>query len=314
MMRAALAILLLIPAPWAAGQAKDQRGLPPVLRRALAAANTLRLTGRRTVTVLEDGQSIRHEEIIMRDGPRLRIEFPSRGAYAGQVIVEDGKQRKHYLPANDEIRILPTRREEALARIRRWARNGKVSTEKGARIAGLPTVEVVARDASGNVVQRLDVNPASGLVLRRRVYSATGSEMGGFVYTKVNLNPEPFDPSLFRIERRGAKVTTPWDELRRLAKRSGFAPLGLPESTGFRLDTARLAKLPGGSVLLQTYMGPGGRLSLYQLKSAVNPERLRRQAKRGVQTLSWSADGRHFVLLGPQDQATLAKLKAAVGR
>lgn len=314
MRRAALSILLVLPIALAVGQSGDQRGLPPVLRRAMAAANKIRFTGHRTVTVLQDGESSRHEEIVMRDGPRLRIEFPSKGAYAGQVIVEDGKQRKHYLPATNEVRVLPTRREEALVRLRRLARNGKVSTEPGDRVAGIPTVEVVARDAAGNLLQRIAIDPESGLVLRRRVYGATGNEIGGFVFTKVDLSPEPFDRSLFRIERRGAKVTTPWDELRRVAARGGFAPIGLPASTGFRLDTVRLARLPDGPVLLQTYMGPGGRLSLYQVKAVVSPDRLRRQARGGVRTLSWSADGRNFVLLGPQDEATLAKLKATVGR
>jgi hypothetical protein len=250
----------------------------------------------------------------MRDGPLLRIEFPTRGAYAGQVIVENGKERRHFLPTTNEIRTLPTRREEALQRLRRLARTGKVETEAGGWIAGLETIEVVARDGAGNLVQRIAIDPNSGMVLRRRVYDATGTEIGGFVYTKVDLNPGPFEPSLFRIDRRGAQMTTPRDELRKIASRSGFAPLGLPESTGFRLDTVRLAKLPDGPVLLQTYIGPGGRLSLYQVKAVVSPERLRRQARNGVHTLSWSADGRNFVLLGPQDDGTLAKLKASVGR
>jgi hypothetical protein len=303
----------MLPGAWAVGQAGNQR-LPAVLRRAIAAANTLRFTGHRIVTVLRDGQSSRHEEIVMRDGPRLRIEFPSSGAYAGQVIVENGRERRHFLPAANEIRTLPTRREEGLKRLRALARNGRVTTEAGDRIAGLETVEVIVRDASGNLLQRLAIEPDSGMVLRRRVYNATGTEVGGFVFTKVDLNPGPFDPSLFRIQRRGAKLTTPWDELRKVAARSGFAPVGLPESTGYHLDTVRIARLPDGPVLVQTYIGPGGRLSLYQVKAVVSPERLRREARGIVRTLSWSADGRNFVLLGPQDEGTLAKLKASVGR
>lgn len=290
-----------------------QNALPPALRRALAVAATLRFTGRRTVTVRQDGEPDRHEEFVTRDGPRVRIEFPSQGAYAGQVIVENATERRHFLPATNEVRILPPRRQEGLQRLRALAKTGKIGVEPGERIAGYPTVEIVVRDADGNALQRLSIEPDSGLVLRRRVYDATGAVVGGFAYTKVDLSPAPFDPSLFRIERKGVQQVTPRDMLRRLAKRSGYVPAGLPESTGFRLDTVRLAKQPGGDVLLQNYLGPGGRLSLYQLRTSVSPENLRRLGRgRRLNSVSWTGGGITYVLLGPQDQATLNRLKTSV--
>ena len=248
----------------------------------------------------------------MRDGPRVRIEFPRDGVYAGQVVVEDASQRRHFLPRTNEVRVLPPRREEGLQRLRGLVRSGRVSTEPGDRIAGLATVELVVRDADANVLQRLAIEPKSGMVLSRRVYDATGVQVGGFMFTQVDLDPEPFDPALFRIERKGVKTTTPEDTLRRLAKRGGYGTALLPESTGFRLDAAKLAKLAGGQVLVQTYVGPGGRLSLYQLRAAVSPERLRRQGGRKLNALSWTEGGVTFVLLGPQPDATLARLKSSL--
>ena len=248
----------------------------------------------------------------MRDGPRVRIEFPRDGDYAGQVIVEDAARRRHFVPRTNELRVLPPRREEGLQRLRGLARSGRVSTEAGDRIAGFSTVELVVRDANGNVLQRLGIEPRSGMVLSRRVYDATGVQVGGFVFTQVDLNPGAFDPSVFQIDRKGVRTTTPEDALRRLAKRGGYRALRLPDSTGFRLDNARLAKLAGGQVLVQNYLGPGGRLSLYFLRASVDPALLRKQGGRKLNASSWNDGGVTFVLLGPQNDATLARLKAAL--
>lgn len=252
----------------------------------------------------------RHEELVMREGPRTRIEFPPGSAYTGQVIVEDAQERRHFLPKQNQVRVLPVRRDEGLQRLRALIRDGLLTTEPGERIAGYATVEVTAKDAAGNVVQRLSIEPDSGMVLRQRHYDATGTEIGGFVYSKVDLSPNTFAPNLFKIDRRGAKLVTPYDSLKSLAKKSGYSPVSLPPSSGFRLDSARLVDMPEGRVLAQNYVGPGGRVSLYQLRAAVSPARLRRQGGRVLHTLSWPAGGVTYVLVGPQDDATLTHLKS----
>ena len=303
----------LFPLPSHAQRPLRGNPVPPLLRRAIQASKTARYTGRRTVTVLKEGQAARHEEIVVRDGPRVRIEFPREGGYAGQVIVEDGGQRRHFIPRTNEIRVLPPRQEEGLQRLRALARSGNVATEPGDRIAGYATRVLVVRDAVGNPLQRIAVEPDSGIVLGRQVYDATGVQVGGFVFTKIDLNPGSFDPALFRIERKGVRTSTPWQTLARLAARSGYRPNGLPESTGFRLDGASLRRLPSGDALVQNYSGPGGRLTLVQLRAAVDPASLRRQGGRRLRSLSWNERGVTWVLLGPQDDATLARLRDEVG-
>lgn len=248
----------------------------------------------------------------MRDGLRTRVEFPTDGPFAGQIIVDDEKERRHYLPGPNQVRVLPARREEGLQKLRALVRDGGITTEPGDRIAGYSTVEVTARDKAGNLLQRLAIEPESGMVLRRRIYDATGTEIGGFVFTKVDLSPAAFAPSMFKIERRGANVITPYDQLRTLAKQTGYPAASIPPSSGFRLDAVRQVKFPEGKVLAQNYVGPGGRVSLYELQAAVSPARLRRQGGRVLNTLSWMANGTTFVLVGPQDDATLARLRALI--
>lgn len=291
--------------------------LPPALRRALQASDTLRFSGRRTVTLMKDGQPNRHEEIVMRDGPQIRIEFPREGPYSGQVIVENGDDRRHYIPRTNEVRVEAAKREEGLQHLRQLARDGRVTTEPGGRVAGYDTTTVVVRDAAGNPLQRLAIEPESGMVLTRQVYDATGVQVGGFEFTSVNLSPASFDSSLFRIERKGVQTTTFWDKLQTLATRNGYRAVGLPESTGFQLDGVNFnRKLIASGVLVQNYTGPGGgRLSLFQLREAVDPTSLRNKGgRRLLHSLSWTDGGITFVLLGPQDDATLARLKGAIGR
>ena len=286
--------------------------MPPALQRAIQAADSLRFTGRRTVTVLKDGQPDSHEEIVVREGPQVRISFPNDSTYAGQVIVEDGANRRHFNPATNEVRVVPARKEDGLQRLRALARSGRVAALPGDRIAGYPTTELFVRDAVGNPLQRLSIEPESGMILRRIVYDATGVQAGGFTYSRVDLDPAPFDPALFRIERRGVQTTTPWDDLRRASRKGDYAAVGLPEATGFRLDAAHLARVAGTPVLLQKYSGPGGGvLTFYQLRGAVDPIDLRRNAKR-LHVLSWTEDGLTYVLIGPQGDAALARLRAAI--
>lgn len=296
--------------------ATAQRGegrLPPVLRKVIAASATLRYSGHRTVTVLRDGKVDRHEEVVMRDGDRLRIEFPKGSPYSGQVIVEQGGQRRHWVPAENQVRLLPARREEGLQRLRALARSGRIEVGPGERLAGYATREVTVRDGAGNVIQRLSIEPRTGAVLRRRIFDAVGTEVGGFVFTQIDFSPGQWPATLFQIERKGAEMVTPWDQLRRLAKRQGFSPVGLATSTGYRLDNVRIAKLADGPVLAQTYTSAGGRVSLFQLHTQISPERLKLLLKRGtLRSRSWTTGGRSFVLMGSVSEAELDKLRAAV--
>lgn len=322
--KAALCLLLFMSVPLVVAQrglrrpvrplrvVRPANAIPPIVQRALQASGALRFAGRRIVTLLKDGQPDRHEEIVVRDGPLVRVEFPHDGGYSGQVIVENGVERRHYLPRTNEVRVLPPRGEEGLQRLRAMARQGNVAVENGERIAGYPTAEVTVRDRLGNVLQRLAIEPDSGMVLRRRVYDATGVEAGGYAFTRIDLNPGPFDPALFRIERKGARTVTPYDDLKRVARKMGYPPVWLSESAGFRLDSAKPER--SQPVLHQVYIGPGGRLSLYELRTAVNPETLRNQSGKRLHSLSWTEGGTTFVLLGPQDDATLARLRDAVVR
>lgn len=282
---------------------------PPILRKAFQNAQKLRYAGTRTVEFRRGGSDDRHDEVITRDGSNIRIEFPEGSKFAGQIIVENSRERKHFFPDRNEIHILPPRREEAFDRLLRLL-SGKnrvvISTAPGQSVAGRRTEQVVISDRSGNVMQRLYIEPDSGLILKKQLFDPVGAPVGGFEFRTVDMNPR-VNRGFFRIVRRGATVLTPADLLERLAKERGFAVVVLPLSSGYRLEGSFARDIGGSDVLVQMYGSKAGRrLTLFQLKKAVSPDRLRAFARdEDLKSVTWQSGGRTFVLVGNLDESAL---------
>jgi len=286
----------------------DVPGVPDVLRAAIKASQKLRFTGTRVVEFRRGPETRRHLEYITRDGVRSRVEFPEDSPFAGQVIVEDGRVRRHYLPAANEIRVLPPRRDESFGRLirsmRRYGPARKLTVEPGEVVAGRRTQQVAVLDPQGNIMQRLYIDPKSGALLKRKLFDRVGTQVGLFEFTQINFRPR-LNAGLFRIERKGATIVTPADALRRTAAAEGYPFLMLRPSSGAVLEGSRSFKMKGQSVLGQFYRTPKGRLTFFQAKALLAPERLRHFSRGDFKVVSWQEDSRSYVLFGPFDEASL---------
>ncbi|AIE86954.1 LolA family protein [Fimbriimonas ginsengisoli] len=285
---------------------------PPILRKAISASENLRYIGTRTVEFRRNGDTKQHTETITREGRRLRIDFPEGSPLAGQVIVENGFERRHYFPEKNEIHVSPPRREEVLGRLGRMMSHGNrfsFVVAAGQPVAGIRTEQVVVSDRAGNVLQRLYIDPESGLILKRSLFDPVGTPVGGFEYTRIDLDPR-IDPRVFRLFRRGATFVTPFNLLERLAREHGFPAIALPASSMFRLEGSQVHKIEGNEVLIQNYASRDGvHLTLFQLKTNVSPDKMREFArKQNLHSLSWYAQGNTFVLIGNVDEATLNRI------
>lgn len=314
MRRVLLALTLLaLVVPVSAGQGVG--GSPKarqLLERAIRAAGKSRYTGRRVVEVRRGPSMERHEEYVTRDGFRTRIEFPASSPQAGQVIVEDRRERRHYMPDRNEILVLPPRFGDVSRRLVRMIKGPNANQlvlglGPADTVAGLRTDQVTISDRAGNITQRLFIHSASGLLLQRRLYDEVGTQVGFFEYTQIDLTPR-IPEDAFVIKRKGAKIITPMVNLRRLARENGFQTAWLPPATKFRLESASLRRMPGGEALAQSYQGPQGRLTLYQLKGPVDPQRMRRHSRGRARAHVWQRNGRTFVLIGSLDEAVLRAL------
>jgi len=315
MIRRILSLSILGSAALVCAQSPGGDGFdgPPVLRRALQNAAKLRYSGTRVVEFRRNGSTERHEETITRDGPFVRIEFPEGSPMYGQIIVENASDRRQYFPDKNEIYVLPPRRDEAYGRLSRMLAEGKgrinVTTSTGSEIAGIKTDLVVISDRPGNVMQRLYIDPESGLILKRELFDPVGAPFGGFEFKSVNFSPR-INRRVFRIMVKGAKIVTPVDLLEDLAKDKGFLPVSLPTSSGYRLEASYVRNIQKADVLIENYSSSEGRhLTLFQLKTGVSPDRMRDFAKRDkVKAINWQAQGYTFVLVGNLDESALLKI------
>lgn len=289
-----------------------QSNVPSLLLRAINNADRLRYTGTRVVSFRRGADSDQHTEYMIRDGSKLRVEFPAGSRFAGQIIVDNGVERRQYFPVENEIRILPPRIDDGSDRLKRlvlgpysdqfrFVQNGKQV------VAGYSTTVISILDGYGNTMQKLYIEPKSGAILKKVLLDRGGAPWGRFEFTKIDLTPR-IDPSVFTLNRKGAKVITPMDAVRMAAAQGGFLVRTLPIETGYKLEFARVIKPRGESVLMQVFTSKGHRVSLFQLERSVDPDRLKKMGRGRDTVYSWQEDDRWYVLVGQTTQDELIRL------
>ncbi|HSI73131.1 MAG TPA: sigma-E factor regulatory protein RseB domain-containing protein [Fimbriimonas sp.] len=290
-----------------------QAQVPPVLKRALEAGPKLRYIGTRVIEFRKQGQTERYSEIVTREGGFTRIEFPEGSKYQGQIIVETPRERRHFFPDKNEIRILPPRREEALHRLARLAHSDKFVFAGGppASVAGVRTAQVVVTDKAGNVMQRIFIEPKTGLLVKRQMFDMGGAPVGLYQFSQLNMNPK-INPMIFRLDRKGARIIRPIDTLRELAKKQGFPLAALPPSSGYMLHFSNVRPIDGQNVLMSFYGADNGRLSLFVTKEPLDAAKLKNFGRGTVNVYTWREAGLSLALIGNQDQEALRRLAGTV--
>jgi len=293
----------------------DLTKLPPSLQLAIKRADNLKFVGTRTVEFRRRGDTLKVVEYVTRDGNRVRIEFPEGSDFSGQVIVENSKERRHFLPATNEIRVLPPRRDESVSRVLRYLQRSnrpyQVEETGGDVIAGRRTREVAISDASGNVAERLFIDPSTGAVLKRQFYDRVGTRVGSVEFTKIDYRSR-IDPELFAINRRGAKVISPIDDLKRQVGEHGFKLVYLKPESGAKLESTRVMTPMGRKTLMQIYSMRGARFSLFQVIGANDSDGQRRPGGDALKVTRWVAGERSYMFVGPEDSAVYERLLAAL--
>ncbi len=284
-----------------------------LLERAVREQPKLRFTGTRRLIVRLGPEARETVERVWQDSGRSRVEFEGTSTDSGQIIVIANGQRSHYFPNSNEIQIRPARIEEPMIRlgeIVRGGRGGQIRESAGGAIAGIRTTQLSFVDASGNVLGKLWVDPNSAMVLKRELFDPSGRLVGSMEYLTVNSKPS-FSENDFKIIRRGAKVVTVDEMLRRLSQQVGVRPLRLLESeTTFMLEGVRPLSLGDGrKALLQSYFSKSGRrLTLYVTRGELDARRLRGLQGPNLATVKRTIGELTVVLIGNMPQADLDRL------
>lgn len=275
---------------------------PALLREALSNANKVRFIGRRVVEFRRGNETIRNVELVTRDGRKQRVEYSEDGPFAGQVVVDDGRVRRHFFPAENIIREMPSRNDQLmglaaipLPRARRESL--RFTTLNGERIAGFDTQLIRATDASGNVVMEIFIEPDRRVPLKRTVFGPLGTPVGSYEFTSIQF-PGRVDSNLFRMNRRGVRVVTMYDEVSRIAQEADLLAVTLPRNSGATLTHARKMTVQGSEMMLQVYSLRDQRVTLIQSRRIINPDRLRDRRGNSAAPVVWERDGRYFALIG----------------
>ncbi len=313
-------ILAVAFAAFSVGQDHDRdlSDLPPLVRKSVLANRTAKYSGVRTVQFKHGPDRVSHIEYVLKNGIKTRIEFPDDSKYKGQIIVDDGHQRLHYFPDRNEIDQEPAHVHETHP-MAKMVPDGdrmrpKLTREitDGGILAGWSTQVVIVSDPHGNVVQKMWIEPNSGVVLKRVLFDEVGTQVGYFEFSKINFNPT-FAAGDFRIDRKGAVVVTPTMEANRLAAKSGLSAVNVPQSSGFLLENSRTIHPDNTDVLAQTYVGDTGRFTLFQLRGDVNQTRLQRFAHGRLSTYTWRRGGESFALVGDLSGDKLREIARLLG-
>ena len=298
------------------GISRSGPAVPAIFYRVAVAMDHLKFAGTRTVEVMHGPDRISHVEYVVHQGLDSRVWFPSGSQFEGQVIVETAKERLHYYPKRNIIEQLPPKREDAFLRLRQWIQHPvpaiHLTTGPGESVAGRQTEIGVVSDNKGNVRQRLWIDSANGMILKREVLDAVGDRTAYFEYSQIDYNPVVLATD-FQINVRGARVVTLADKLRNLATQNQLLNVSLLPSTGFRLSGVNMVKVMGLSVLHQTYDGGRGQLSLFEVSGNTSLEGLR-PSQRGIQLFGWQMGGRSFALVGNYPLPELQELSQVLGK
>ncbi|MBL8060536.1 MAG: hypothetical protein JNK63_07470 [Chthonomonas sp.] len=284
----------------------------PLLERAVRAQAKLRFTGVRRMVMRLGPQARTNVERVWQDGSRYRVEFEPGSVDAGQVIVIANGVRSHFFPSSNEIQVRPAMMDEPLMRLGEMLRGGRgtqIKESSGGAVAGQQTNLLTFSDSNGNAIGKLWVDPDTAMVLKRELFDASGRLVGSMEFIRVDLNPK-FDESDFKITRKGARVVTIDEMLRRLAGSVGVRPLRLQESSGFILEAVNVVPLGEGKrALSQSYFSrQGKRVSVFITRSSVDARRISGRQGPALASIARTIGDLTVVLIGNVPQADLQKL------
>jgi hypothetical protein len=298
----------------AVAQGSDAQRAADLIRAYINNQSKTRFHGEREVTFSGPKGSQSHVEVIRKDGVRVRVDFPAGSPFEGQIIVENGKERRHYLPARNEIRIQPVRSDRFVQRLKRLIQSSDVSrltVTDGGEVAGMPTQMVEFR-GQREPGFKLWIEPKSKLIVKRQIYGPNQEIIGGYTFRTLNFKPS-FGGIDFGLSVPGAKTTRPSDELARAASKLGLPALQLDRSTKFTLEFVRTPERKEAKVIIQGYFRADDvQVTLFILGQDVNPEMLKRFARGPVKTYAWKVSGVQCVLTGEVGEEELQRLSTQV--
>lgn len=320
--------LSIIIAVLSLGWCASAQGQTPVqwLDRMERAERTVSLEGVRVTQFFLPVPTPPVEEHIVRSGVRYRVEYLRPLLRRGEVLIDDGVRRFHFLPHLKKVQVFPSeqplmlrRRQEMLKRLR-W---GELVLEaKDAEpVAGRQTVLLVMKSAQGKPLRRWWIDREYGVILRMEELTPRGEVRLRTEYVRLTIpadvRPDRFAPRFpAQVQQQNilppTRVFASVEEVQPLVSFPIRQPRELP--TGYRLTEVRL-RLIGMRPLVSLHYSDGvSSIALFQTRAPLRDDMplLRSLSPLAVKVEKWRDGDVTLVLIGNAPPEVFQQIRKAV--
>ncbi len=322
-MRGILFAIALCSLSWCVAQAQTPAEW---LQRMENAERTVALEGVRVTQFFLPVPLPAVREHIQRAGVRYRVEYLQPAPRQGEVLIDDGIRRFHYLPRLKQVRVLPSeqpltlrRRQDLVERLRR----GEIllTVKEAEPVAGRRAVLLEARTPKGKPVRRWWIDREYGMILRIEELSPRGEVRMRSEYIRLTL-PAAIPPDRF-APRFPARVTeqnvlppvqvfTNVKEAQSLVSFAIRQPRELPQ--GFRLVEVRVRMVGMRPLVSLHYTDESSSLVLFQarLPLRANGPLLRSLAPLAARVDAWRDGDVNLMLVGNAPAEAFEQMRKAL--
>lgn len=266
------------------------------------------------------------EERIVKAGVRYRVEYLQPPGRRGEVLIDDGLRRFHYLPRLKKVQVLPSdqpfilrRRREMLGRLRR----GEIFLEaKGVEpVAGRRAVLLEAKSRQGQPLRRWWIDREYGVVLRMEELTPGGEVRMRTEYVRLTVPavvpPERFAPRFPAPVRRQevlppSQVFASIEEAQPLVPFTIRRPQTLPKA--FRLVEVRVRLVGQRPLVSLHYSDEVTSLVLFQTRLPLRADAplLKSLAPLSARVEAWRDGDVNLVLIGDAPPEVFEQVRGAV--
>lgn len=293
-----------------------------VLRRSIAARNSVDFSGVRTVVVFEDGRKVRGvEQRIDCDAPdKLRVVVLAPEEEAGRLCITNGHERWDYDPGIGravQAHVPHPKRvtQQRLRELERLAHRMKLQYVGTESIAGRPVHVVKVYTRQGLPAKKTWVDTQRFLPLKTQRFDSHGRMRSSAYYTSIDYSPTfspglfdftpPADATVVQVPRPGERMPLP-----RAQQRAGFEaalPDYLPPGYHFQKDRVAVLKIGGRKALWLSFSNGADTFSLFQRPGSGPADPLHRG-----RSVTWEDGGFRFTLMGPLSDEEMRQVRATM--
>lgn len=323
MKRVLFAIVLFNIGCWSGTQAQT-----PVewLERMERAERTVALDGVRVTQFFLPVPLPPVREHIQRAGVRYRVEYLEPPPRRGEVLIDDGIRRFHYLPRLKRVRALPSdqplllrRRQDLLMRLRR--REILLSVKGSEPVAGRRAVILEARTPQGVPIRRWWIDREYGVILRMEEMNPQGEVRLRSEYVRLTLPalipPDRFAPN-FPAQVVKQEVLPPSQVFASVKEAQPLVPFTIRQPQelprGFRLVEVRVRMVRMRPLVSLHYTDESASLVLFQtrLPLRANAPLLRSLAPLSARVEAWRDGDVNLVLVGDAPAEVFEQMRKAL--